>query len=518
MSDAVYLGIDCGTQSLRAGLFDEKGTPLAFSVEALPIHHPRPGWAEQHPDDWWNALRNTVRHVLSQSGASPATVRGMAVDTTACTVVFCKDNGEPLRPALLWMDIRSIQEAEEATECGGDRLKYVGGSISPEWMIPKSLWIKRHETATYDAAKTICDCQDWINHKLTGAWTTSFNHITCKWNFASPEEEPWPMEILRGLAMDELRDKWHTERPLPITGLAGVLTREAAEELGLPPGLPVAEGAIDAYAGMVGLDVVYAGRMALVMGSSTCHLALSDRPIYDAGVWGPYPDALLPGLWVLEGGQVSTGSVVQWFRDQFAGRFEKEAQETGKNVYEILDREASAVPAGCDGLVLLDYWQGNRTPLRDPKARGTIWGLTLAHGASHMFRAIYEGTALGTRHILESVRSGGYEAEGIYACGGGTKSQLWLQIHADACQVPIHLTQVGEAACLGSAILAAVAAEDFASCQEAAEAMVTVTQTMDPNSNQAEIYDYAFSQYTRTYERLKDLMHEMADREARNLP
>jgi ribulose kinase len=260
------------------------------------------------------------------------------------------------------------------------------------------------------------------------------------------------------------------------------------------------------------MDVVRAGQMALVMGSSTCHLALSKKPVWDAGVWGPYPDALVPGLWVLEGGQVSTGSVVKWFRDHFAGSFEQQAQTAKKEIYEVLDAEAAKIRPGCDGLTLLDYWQGNRTPLRDPKARGTIWGLTLAHGPAHIFRAIYEGTALGTRHILESMKAGGYKASGIAACGGGTKSALWLQIHADACQVPIYLTAVGEAACLGSAILGAVAAGDYASMEQASKAMVKKTQTIEPNRKLKSTYDFQFGQYVETYRRLKDLMHASADR------
>lgn len=511
MSDAVYLGIDCGTQSLRSGLFDSKGKPLAFAVEEFPIAHPKPGWAEQTPSDWWQALCHTVKKVLALSGKKASDVRGIGVDTTACTVVFCDEAGGPLRSALLWMDIRSVKEAEEASRVGGERLKYVGGSISPEWMIPKSLWIKRNDPKVYEKAKVICDCQDWLNFKLTGQWTASFNHVTCKWNYASPEKDPWPSEILQALDLSELKQRWPSQ-PLPIMAEAGRLTQAAAEELGLRPGIPVAEGAIDAYAGMIGMDVVQAGRMALVMGSSTCHLALSEKAIYETGTWGPYPEALLPKLWALEGGQVSTGSVVKWFRDHFAGSFERMAEKSGKEVYEILDQEASKIPPGCDGLVLLDYWQGNRTPLRDPKARGTIWGLTLAHGPAHLFRAIYEGTALGTRHILESMKSGGFVASGITACGGGTKSELWLQIHADACQVPIYLTEVAEAACLGSAILGAVAAKDFSSVQEATRQMVTVTRTIEPDPSKREAYDFTFGLYVETYKRLKDLMHSVADR------
>jgi ribulose kinase len=291
---------------------------------------------------------------------------------------------------------------------------------------------------------------------------------------------------------------------------AGELTQAAADDLGLKAGTPVAQGGIDAYAGMLGLGVVHPGRMALVMGSSTCHLALCAEGLFESHVWGPYPDCLLPDTWVLEGGQTATGSIVKWFADNFAAGQAAQAKSEGVDVYEVLDREAAEVPVGAEGLVLIDYFQGNRTPLRDPLARGALWGLSLRHTVPHIFRAIYEGTAFGTRHILEDLQQAGFQAEAIYACGGGTRSDLWLQIHADACRVPICLTQEPEATALGTAVCAAVGAGEFANPVEAGEAMARVTRTIEPNPDNADAYDFYYDKYVRTYPGLRDLMHEVA--------
>ncbi len=507
-SGPYVLGIDCGTQSLRSALFDLKGRMLASDSLEYPIEYPQVGWAEQNPEHWWQAARITVSKVLAKAGLHPHQVAGVSVDGTSCTVVACDREGAVLRPAILWMDQRAHEEAERVTSTRNPILKYVSWQESPEWMIPKAMWLKANQPELYEQADLVCEGTDWLMHRLTGRWAASLNNVTCKWNYAAPAGG-WPEELLAELDMGELRDKWPRD-VLSMGERAGELSLRAAEELGLAPGTPVAQGGIDAYAAMFGLNVVRPGRMALVMGSSTCHMALCAEGIFDSHVWGPYPDAILPGTWVLEGGQTATGSIVKWFADNFAYREELEAEKAGRNQYELLDERAAAVPPGSEGLVLLDYWQGNRTPLRDPLARGCVYGLSLRHGVGHLMRAIYEGTAMGARHILDDLRQAGFQPAAIYACGGGTRSDLWLQIHADACQVPMLLTEQPEATCLGTAICAAVGAGLFADPVEAAGEMVTVAREIEPNLDNAGVYDTLFERYRATYPQLRDLMHQVA--------
>jgi ribulose kinase len=262
---------------------------------------------------------------------------------------------------------------------------------------------------------------------------------------------------------------------------------------------------------MLGMGAVGAGDLAMIMGSSTCHLAMSRQALFGSGMLGCYPDAVVEGLYTLEGGQTATGSIVNWYRQHFAGNETAEAERSGRNVYEILDARAAAVPPGSEGLICLDYWQGNRCPLKDPRARGTLWGLTLSHGPGHIFRSIYEATAYGTRHILEDVAGHGLAIERLFAGGGGAKSRLWLQIHADVLGRPIHVPRESEACALGSALVAAVHSGHYASLEEAVGRMVQIAEVLEPQARNRAAYDYGYAKYRATYPALRQLMHDLAE-------
>jgi FGGY-family pentulose kinase len=408
------------------------------------------------------------------------------------------------------MDQRAFREAEEISATADPILRYVSGVVSPEWMLPKALWLKRHEPAVYGQSDRMVECTDWLMYKLTGDWVLSLNNVSVKWDYARPEGG-WSQNLLQRVGLDDLTAKWPAQ-VVPLGKGTATLSRMAADELGLRPGVPVAQGGVDAYLGMLGMGAVDAGDLAMIMGSSTCHLAMSARGVFGSGMLGCYPDAVVEGLYTLEGGQTATGSIVNWYRQHFAGNEAAEAERTGRNVYEILDARAAAVPAGCDGLICLDYWQGNRCPLKDPRARGTFWGLTLSHGPGHVFRSIYEGTAFGTRHILEDLESHGFTVRRLFAGGGGAKSRLWLQIHADVLGRPIQLPREGEACALGSALVAAVHSGHYGTLDEAARGMVHLADVIEPRTDQKRLYDYFYDKYRATYPALRSLMHEMVER------
>jgi len=224
-------------------------------------------------------------------------VVGLAVDSTSCTVLPCKRNGLPLRRALLWMDVRAAEQAQQVTRTKHPFLKYVSWVESAEWMIPKALWLKTHQPEIYHDADLLIECQDWMLHRLTGRWVAALNQATCKWNYAAPEGG-WPEDLLKQLDFVDVLEKWPSE-VLPIGAPVGNLTRAAADELGLGTHVVVAQGGIDAYTAMLGLGVTTPGQMAIVMGTSTCHMALCESGLFESHVWGPYPDALLPapGSW-----------------------------------------------------------------------------------------------------------------------------------------------------------------------------------------------------------------------------
>lgn len=501
----LFLGLDVGTQSVRAALIDLAGNCVAYATAPLDTTHPHPGWAEQNPLQWWQAAEEAVPQALDKAGVSADRIAAIGLDCTACTVLACQKDGTPLRPALLWMDQRSFREADIINATKNPSLRFVSGVVSPEWMLPKALWLKRNEPAIYRQADRIVECTNWFMYQLTGEWTLSLNHVAVKWNYVRPEGG-WNTDLLRQANLDDLPGKW-PEDIVPLGKGQGRLSARAASQLGLKPGIPVAQGGIDAYLGMLGMGAVNSGDLAMIMGSSTCHIAMSEKELLGSGMLGCYPDAVVESLYTLEGGQTATGSILNWYRQHFAGNELLEAEKTGRNVYEILDAKAAEVPAGCDGVVCLDYWQGNRCPRKDPRARGVFWGLSLSHGPGHLFRSIYEGTALGTRHILEDVAAHGLKIQRIFAGGGGAKSELWLQIHADVLCQPIYLPRESEACALGAALVAAVHTGHYANFDMAARSMAQIKKVIEPRKGNKQIYDDLFGRYLTTYPALSPLMH-----------
>ena len=504
------LGIDCGTQRMRAGVFDLSGRLLGLATRTYGISQPRVSWAEQQPEDWWEALCATVPEAVAQAGLQGTDISALSLDGSSCTVVCCRRDGTILRPAILWRDQRAHAEARRITLTQDPVLQYVGGQESAEWMIPKALWLRGNEPETYAAADRIVEARDWLMHRLTGTWTASLCNATAKWNYAQPAGG-YPRSLLGTLGAEELLGKW-PEEVLPMGAPAAELAVAAAEAMGLRAGTPVAQGGIDAYAAALGAGLLVPGRLVMVMSSSTCHLALSDRAIFGTHVWGPYPDALLPDTWILEGGQTTTGSIVAWLADNFGGREQAEAEARGIGRYHYLDELAAPIRPGAEGLVFLDYFQGNRAPFRDPLARGAVWGLSLKHKLPHLWRAVLEGTAMGSRHIIEDLAEAGFRVEGLYACGPGSVSDLWLQIHADVTGMPLHRAPE-HATLLGTGMCAAVGAGLFADLPAAAEAMVSRVREIVPNGENSKVYAELFRYYVATYPALRDLMHQVAREE-----
>jgi len=510
MAEGPYLmGIDLGTGGVRVGVFDREGTPVGIHGVEFETSYPRPGWAEQDPDVWWESLVRATRAVMRETRLSPEEIAGLSTDATASTVVAVDGRGRPLRPAIMWMDVRASEEAERLSGTDDPALKYCGhGQVSAEWGLPKALWIKRKEPETYRNAARICDCDDWLTYRLTGEWTSSTNVASAKF-FYDRDAGGWPESLLASVGFEDFLEKFPQEIQDLGTAVGG-LRGEAADALGLMEGTPVAQGAVDAYAGALGLGVTEPGKLALITGSSHVMIGQAAEPIHDPGFWGAYTDAMIPGQYTVEAGQASTGSIVAWFKNNFAGDAAAEAKERGVDPYAVLNEMAERVPVGSDGLILLDYFQGNRSPHTDPLARGALWGLSLGHGPGHVFRAILEGVCYGTEHVFRTMREHGFEPRLNVVSGGPTKSDLWMQMHADVSNVPVTLTKVSEAPVLGGAMLAAVGAGVYEDVGEAADAMVHAERTIEPDAGRHEEYRFYLDRYIETYPQMKGLMHEMS--------
>lgn len=488
------VGLDGGTEGIRAGVFDLAGRPMAFAAQSYATAFPRPSWAEQNPQDWWEAAGRAVRQAVREAGVRPADVSAICADTTCCSVVALDRDGVPVRPALIWMDVRSAEETDLVLATGDSALQVNSdgaGPVSAEWMIPKALWIARHERELFDRAVTVCEYQDYMNLRMTGRIVASITNASVRWHYRA-RAGGYAVSLVEALGIPELAAKWPAE-VLRLGEIVGGLTPEAAAHFGLPVGLTVAQGGSDAEVAMVGLDVTAPGRLAFITGSSHLHLGLSAEPFHGRGVWGTYADAVIPGTHLVEGGQTSTGSIVNWLRRLVGADW----------TYEVLNAEAAALSPGSDGVLVQDHFQGNRTPHTDPLSRGAIIGLTLSHGRAHLFRAVMESVAFGTELIFETMRANGYRPEELVICGGATRSELWMQIHADVCGQPLTVTEVADAPTLGSAILAATAAGHFGSIGEAAGAMVRVARRIEPNVRAHEAYRPHYERYKRAYEALK---------------
>jgi len=508
-SGPYFMGIDGGTESVRVGVFDQEGTPVGFASSIYALKHPRPGWAEQDPDEWWSSLVAAVKEVMSKNNIAREAIAGISLDATTCTVAVLDKYDRVLRPAIIWMDVRAADQARRVAKTGDAALKYNGfAKVSAEWMPCKALWLKENEPDIYNAATHICEYTDWMTHRLTGEWTASINIASLRWYY-DRNNGGFPASLYQAVELDDLLEKF-PQKVLDMGTVVAGLSKKVAEELGLPSGIPVAEGGADSIVSTVGMNVLAPGKIALITGSSHAIFGESAEAIYGPGFFGAFTDAVVPGLYLVEGGQVSTGSVVKWFRDNFCGGLLEEARTQGISLYDLLNQRAENLPVGSDGLIVVDHWQGNRTPYTDSEARGIIWGLTLKHDTTYIYRAIVEGICYGTELIFRTLRKYGFQPQQIVACGGPLKSQLWMQIHADVSNLPITFTKVSEAAVLGSAILAAVGAGIYPNLQEAARNMVHTSHRIEPDQQRHKEYQFYVDKYIATYPQMRDLMHDVA--------
>ncbi|MCB0122641.1 MAG: xylulose kinase, partial [Caldilineaceae bacterium] len=366
------LAIDAGTEALKAAIYDLEGTKVAAASHAYSTHFPRPGWAEQSPADWWAALVGAVRKTLASAAVPVEEIIGIAADATTCTLIPMRANGEALGNAFLWMDVRAAAEAARIFQSGDPALRYCLAGVNAEWMPPKMAWLKAHEPERYTAMDYLLEFTDWIAYRLTGRFTLNRNTVTQRWFYHTPSGG-WPLDFFAAIGLADLAAKFPSE-VLGIGELVGPLSTVAAAQLGLSPGTPVLACGGDAFIGILGQGVTQPGDLGMILGTSNVLSALSTTEFHSAGIFGSFPDALMDGLNLVEAGQVSTGAILSWFKRTLMQDAETQVAVHGQSIYQLLDAEAAATPPGADGLIVLDYFQGNRTPHTDSLARGAIWG------------------------------------------------------------------------------------------------------------------------------------------------
>lgn len=496
-----FMGIDTGTQGVRIGICNKNGDMITSHQKLWKTIYPEIGWAEQNPLDWWEAISETLSDCMKDlTQEQRQSIAACCVCSTSSTVFAIDKAGEPLMNAMMWMDSRSKDEMKRINAGKHPVLNYCGNETSFEWMIPKALWIKKHQREIYDSCDKLVEQLDWINYKLCGTLSSSICNITCKWNYVS-SLGGYQRDFFEEIGFEDYEDKLVT-RVHKIGEVLGKVRIDIAEKYGISQDMLIVQGGIDAHMAMFGLDVLKPGKLGIIMGTSFVHLCLSEDKPDIKGIWGPYDSAVVDGLWLLEGGQISASGLVNWFLENF------HIEEQEGNPYTKLMESAARMPIGADGLTVLDFFQGNRTPYKDVHAKGVIYGLNMKHTWEHIYRAVIEAVAFGTNNIIQNFEEQGYPVNSITACGGVTKDQVWMQIISDVTGKEIIINRDLQAGVLGCCVAAASGSGCYTDLDTAAANMVKPRLVIKPNSENHEKYMIPFKRYLKLYDNLKDMMHE----------
>ena len=531
------IGVDFGTESARAVLVDlADGRELGVEVykyrngvidERLPDPDTdvilSPDWALQDPNDYLETFKRTVPGVVAKAGIDPASVIGIGIDFTACTMLPTKADGTPLcfldefrrQPhswVKLWKHHAAQPEADDvnrvAAEMGETWLARYGGKISSEWFFPKSLQILREAPEIYRAADRLIEAADWVIWQLTGVETR--NNCTAGYKAIWSAEEGFPRREFFAALDPEFADVVDTKMSRTIARLgqvAGRLCMEAAAWTGLPAGIAVAVANVDAHVSAPAATVTKCGTLVAIMGTSTCHIVLAEGAPIIPGACGVVMDGVIPGLYGYEAGQSAVGDIFAWFVEQCVPPvYHDRASERGSSVHEILAEESARLRPGQSGLLALDWWNGNRSVLVDADLSGLLVGMTLATTAPEIYRALIEATAFGTRVIIDAFERGGVRVDQVVACGGlPERNRLLMQIYADATGREFRIAASAQTPALGSAMFAAVAAGPaaggYASIEDAAERMAHLRDdTYVPVEANRETYDILYGEYVRLHD------------------
>jgi D-ribulokinase len=535
-----FIGVDVGTSSARAGVFDETGALLATARHPITVWHEAGNVVEQSSSEIWAACADSVRAAMAEAALPPSAIKGIGFDATCSLVVLdaaadpltVSASGDERRNVIVWMDHRATAEARLVNDTHDDVLRYVGGSISPEMEIPKLLWLKRHLPSSYHSAGHFFDLADYLSFRATGSATRSICTLACKWNFLAHERR-WSGSYFERVGLGDLASDQYAkigkEIVAPGTPLGTGLSGSAAHEFGLLEGTPVGASLIDAHAGGVGTiggrgksgePVDVCRRLAYIMGTSACIMATTSEPRFVPGVWGPYYSGMIPGFWLNEGGQSAAGAAIDHLIRSHPAYNEAvaSAQAGGMEILEFLERRIvsrtgspgeAALLAG--DIHVLPEFLGNRSPFADPDARAVVAGMGLDVDIGSMERLFVAGLcglAYGLADVVEAFRSHGVDSDLMVMGGGAGRSSLVRQIMADTTGLIVALPETQEPVLLGAAMLGAVAGNFYGSIGEAMASMSAIGWSSQPTAP-------GLADFHRTKRKVHGLLRQL-DRESRD--
>ena len=527
----VVIGVDVGTGSARAGVFNLAGEMLSTARRDITLYQPQPHYAEQSSEEIWTAICDSVKQALAESGAAPESVAGIGFDAT-CSLVVVGHQHQPLpvnadgdarRDIIVWMDHRATEQTRRINKMGHPVLRYVGDKISPEMETPKLLWLKENLPETFNAAWQFFDLADWLTWRASGDLVRSVCTVTCKWTWLAHEKR-WDDSYFESIGLEEFPREQYARigqnmQP-PGTACGQGVTAQAASQLGLLPGTPVAVGMIDAHAGGIGSVGVVEGalkNMAYVFGTSSCTMTTTEEPVFIPGVWGPYYSAMVPGMWLSEGGQSAAGAAIDRLLSLHpaASDAKAEAKRFGKPLPVYLAdllleqvEDISQTVMLARGIHVVPEFLGNRAPFADPDARAIIAGLDMDSSFQNLLQFYVAGVCgigYGLRQILEVQDKAGAPVDNIVISGGAGQHPLIRQLLADACWKPILSTRAAEPVLLGSAILGAVAGGVFATLPEGMAALSSVDLRYLPDAKVYEQHEKRYRSFTVLQQTAKTL-------------
>jgi len=503
--DELLLGIDVGTTGAKAALVSPDGRLRALGRSEYGIHHLRPGWVEQNPEDWWQAVCLATRQALGNIPEARDRVLGLAVSSQAPALLPLSRAGAPLRPAMIWMDRRAEAEVKQLDEILGEGTIYrvTGNRPDAFYVAPKLLWFKRHEPQLLEQTFQFVQVNGYINYRLTGEFSLDSAHASLlQLRDASNDEWYRPICDLCGIEPSQFPEVKTGHQP------CGDLTPAAAEATGLRPGTPVMVGTVDSAAAALEVGAAEPGVAAEMTGTSTV-LIMPNRE----GLTEPAFIAMrhaIPEVHLLLGAMVATGASLRWFRDELGEAEVRRGAEQNSDPFDLLTEQAAQVPVGSRGVIFLPYMAGERSPLWHTQARGVFFGLSLATPKAALTRAILEGTALALAHNVEVARRAGIQVIEMRSVGGGTRSSLWNQIKADVLDMPVQLPRAPVGAAFGDAVLAGLGLGLYPDFGGALRDMVRLETRYEPNRESHLRYQDIYRVYRNLYEHLRSDFDELS--------
>jgi len=497
------LTLDAGTTASKIALFNTKGELQGISTQEYTLLTPTALEVELPAETFWKAFREGVREVLEQTKVNPEDIKALGISAQGETLFFIDKEGKPLRNAIIWLDNRAQEEADILSErFDPDQYSFkISGQVKivPTWPASKIFWLKRHEPEIFEKVDKFLLIEDYLIHRMTGELVAEGSLLcsTLYWNIITKKYWDEMLDFL-GITEDQLPSIRESGEPV------GELKPEVAEELGLSPRTVVATGALDQVCGAIGVGNVEPGMFSENTGAALAICAVLEKPIFDKEGRMPIHYYGIPDTYMAHT-FTTGGMVLRWYRDNFGREEMSVAELLDTDPYNILGDEASKVPPGSDGLVMLPHLQGAMAPEANPKAKGVFFGFTLKHTKAHFARAIMEAIGFIVRRNIDVLDDMKIPVKEIRVLGGGARSPVWNQIKADITHKTVLQTEIEEAASLGAAILAGKAVGIYKDVREAASKMVSIKQRYEPNPENMEIYDKVYKKYVKLYEDLCEL-------------